>query len=567
MRPIKLFISAQLLIMLAARFSNVAASDGSHKLSAEHNFPSNSLPFILDMVHNNPGEARYQTEFTNPEFVASMGYNGKVYFLFDSPTLAVDWQSVDPDIFPAGSPGRKWVDAAAARIDQEEAACHAAGLKVYAMSDLILFPRPLVEKYGINKTFGDPQNPQTQQFLKALLDQIFTRFPKLDGLVVRIGETYLQDAPYHVGKIERKTDADATIIPLIQLLRQEVCVKRQKQIIFRTWISCDTDLATYLKVTKAIQPHTNLVFSVKHCEGDFHRPNVFSKILGQGGQPQIVEVQCAREYEGKGAYPNYVANAVIEGFEENRNMASDSIKSLREFHERGTNFFGVWTWSRGGGWQGPYIQNELWCELNAWVMAEWANHPDETEEAIFNKFAAAKLHLRGVDLEKFRQLCLLSAQAVLLGKNTSQNNCVDRFWSRDEYIAGPELPKNSEQAAFIISQRAESVKVWEQIVEIAGQIHFDDAKLADFVVGSCKYGECVYRIYLLATQLAQAEYGGKKLELRKLLAEYDRVWAEYRALPSQHAQTATLYQARKSPWQKTGRDLNALVEACREQAR
>jgi len=554
-------------MLFVASGSKVMASEISGDISVKTHFPSSSLPFILDMVHNNPGEARYQTEFNDPEFVARMGYNGKVYFLSDSPTLAVDWQSVDPDIFPANSPGRKWVDAAAVRIDQEQAACHAAGLKVYAQSDLILFPGPLVEKYGIKKTFGDPQNPKTQQFLKALLDQIFTRFPKLDGLVVRIGETYLQDAPYHVGKIERKRDADATIIPLIQLLRQEVCVKRQKQIIFRTWMSFDTDLATYLKVTKAVQPHTNLVFSVKHCEGDFHRPNVFSKILGQGGQPQIVEVQCAREYEGKGAYPNYIANGVIEGFEENRGMSSDGIKSLRDFYERGTNFYGVWTWSRGGGWQGPYIQNELWCELNAWVMAEWANHPDETEEAIFNKFATAKLHLRGTDLEKFRQLCLLSAHAVLLGKNTSRYGYVDRFWSRDEYIAAPELPKDPQRVAFIISQRAEAVKVWGQIVQIAGQIHFEDTKLADFVVGSCEYGEYVYRIYLLATQLAQAENGGDKSELRKLLAEYDKVWAGFQALPARHPQTATLYQARKSPWQKTGRDLNELVEACRQQAR
>ena len=65
-----------------------------------------------------------------------------------------------------------------------------------------------------------------------------------------------------------------------------------------------------------MEPHPNLCIVVKHCEGDFHRGNPFSQVLGIGRHPQLVEVQCQREYEGKGAYPNYIAHGVIEGFEE-----------------------------------------------------------------------------------------------------------------------------------------------------------------------------------------------------------------------------------------------------------
>ena len=43
----------------------------------------------------------------------------------------------------------------------------------------------------------------------------------------------------------------------------------------------------------------------------------FNPTLGIGRHRQIVEVQCQREYEGKGAYPNYVVKGVVEGFEEN----------------------------------------------------------------------------------------------------------------------------------------------------------------------------------------------------------------------------------------------------------
>jgi hypothetical protein len=523
-----------------------------------------SLRFILDMVHYNPGEPRYASKFADPQVIAQMGYNGKVYFLFDSPMLGINWESVDADVFPKGSEARAWVDALAAKIDAEEAACKKVGLKTYAMSDLILFPKQLVEKYGMQQTFGDPRNPQTARFLKAELDQVFTRFPNLDGLVVRIGETYLQDAPYHVGRIDRKTDPDATIIPLLKLLRDEICVKHNKELIFRTWLSFDTDLDKYLKVTQAIEPHPKLVFSVKHCEGDFHRPNIFSKILGQGHQLQIVEVQCAREYEGKGAYPNYVANGVIEGFKENQDMAADRIKSLREMAERSTNLVGVWSWSRGGGWEGPYIRNELWPELNAWVMCRWARDPVRSEESIFNEYATEKLHLQSDDVPKFRQLCLLSAKAVLLGKNTSRLGYMDRFWSRDQYISAPELPEDPQKVQFILDQRRQSVELWKQIVQLAGEIHFQDAATSEFVQTSCRYGEYVYRIHLLATQLAQAERGQDVNAIRPLLKDYDATWADYRQLAAQSLSCATLYKPVHSPWHRKQRDLSALVEQCRK---
>ena len=164
------------------------------------------------------------------------------------------------------------------------------------------------------------------------------------------------------------------------------------------------------------------MFDVKQCEDDFHRGNAFSKIIGQGPHPQIIEVQCAREYEGKGAYPNYIANGVIEGFEEHLNtMPAGKIRSLREFYQNSELLQGVWTWTRGGGWDGPYIKNELWCDLNALVMAQWANHPTDSQEAIFRRYAVGHLKLKGDDVDRFRELCFLSAKAVLGGERSAKS--------------------------------------------------------------------------------------------------------------------------------------------------
>ncbi|GAL79474.1 hypothetical protein JCM19274_1982 [Algibacter lectus] len=346
-------------------------------------------PLILDMVHHNPGEAPYQSAYNDPAVIKEMGYNGKVYFLFESPALAINWESVDPDILPKGSEERQWVDAKAAQIKEMHARSKAQDMAIYAMSDLVLFPKRLIEKFGIENTFGDPNNALTEKFIRAQINEMFDQFPDLDGLVVRIGgETYLHDAPYHQGAIENKKSPEKTIIPLMKILKEEICEKRNKQLIFRTWIAFDKNIKDYLEVSDAIEPHDNLVISIKHCEGDFHRSNAFSKVIGQGRHRQIIEVQSAREYEGKGAYPNYIANGVIDGFEEHASMPKEQINSISEFVEKRPDLYaGIWTWSRGGGWEGPYIKSEMWCDLNAWVMAQWGQNTNKSEEFIFNRYA------------------------------------------------------------------------------------------------------------------------------------------------------------------------------------
>ena len=45
-------------------------------------------------------------------------------------------------------------------------------------------------------------------------------------------------------------------------------------------------------------------------------------------------------------------------------------------------FAGVWTWSRGGGWEGPFITNELWCDLNTYVVSQFVIDPKRSEEEI-----------------------------------------------------------------------------------------------------------------------------------------------------------------------------------------
>lgn len=511
----------------------------SFGVNEDHN-KNVKFPLVLDMVHNNPGEAPYKSKFNDPKVLRNMGYNGKVYSLFESPTLAIDWRDLDKNIFPADCPDKKWIENKANEITVKYRDCHNDKMSTWAMSDLILFPKKLIEKYGIQDIFGNPQNDTIRKLLHTQIDEIFTQFPDLDGLVVRIGETYLHDAPYHLGRIDDKRNVEKTIIPLINLLRDEICVKRNKMLIFRTWVTFDTNIDSYMKVSNAIEPHKNLIIGVKHCEGDFHRSNNFSKVIGLGRHKQIIEVQCAREYEGKGAYPNYIANGVINGFEEHKNLPYD-IKSLKDFYQKKPELYaGVWTWSRGGGWNGPYITNEMWCDLNAWVVANWAKNPKMEEEIIFNQYAKEKLKLNPSDVKKFRELCLLSAQAVIRGKTTVEGD-VSPWWSRDEGIGLPIINKDKTNIARFLSQKDESIEKWNKIVSLAESIKWSDSKTKSFAVSSCYYGLYLYKIYRAVCNITIAQKQNDTAALRKWIKEYDNAWALYSNLPNKFDNVSTLY--------------------------
>jgi hypothetical protein len=535
--------------------SLLAACAFAASLAAAPEAPSTakplSRPFVLDMVHHNPAEPPYDTKFEDTSVLAAMGYNGRVFQLFDSPTLGIDWSHYDPSIFPPGSPGRAWIDAKAAHIDQKLAANRAAGLSSFAMGDLVLLPKSLVEKHGAQKTFGDPRNPQTQEFLRAMIDGVFKRFPGFDGIVVRIGETYLHDAPFHAGKIQDPHNPDKTIIPLLQLLREEVCVKRGKTLVFRTWLSFDRSADSYAKVDAAVEPHPLLVISIKHCENDFHRGTRFSRSIGQGRHPQLIEVQCAREYEGKGAYPNYVAHGVIAGFEEHQRVVDkddSAFRSIGAFARQSPLYAGLWTWTRGGGWEGPYIKDELWPELNAWVLAQWAANPAQSEEQIFRRFATERLKLTPQDADRFRRLALASSDAVLRGRAPDRNEHTI-WWTRDQYINGPVFEKNTSPAARdrILAWRDQSVALWREIVALSDEIQFPDAATADHVRVSSRYGLHLYRIYQAAWHLAVLTPKGPRPEIDRWLAAYDAAWKDYRALPATSPLCATLYSEKGSP--------------------
>ena len=525
--------------------------------------------FILDMVHHNPGCESYDSLFLDPNKLAETGYTGQVIHAHVHAGVMLD--SCETDIFLPGSKERIWVENYALKIDKKIAEVKKAGLQCFAFTDLIVLPRNLISKLkdqiqcpekvadalGIKGEFSpDVHSEKTQQIVGLLIDEIFERFPGLDGLVVRVGETYLHEIPYHTGG-DPITQGVQSHVELLNILRKSVCEKNNKTLIYRTWKSgIDEDAKLYQNVCSLIEPHPKLIFSIKHCIDDFHRSHPFSAPLGHGIHPQIVEVQCSREYEGKGAYPNYIAQGVIDGFEEYQHiMKDDAPKGLRDIQSH-QNFAGLWTWARGGGWDGPYIENEFWCAMNAFVLVKWTQSPERSEQAIFCEFA----ELHGFDhsaSDILYHIARMSAEAVLRGI-ASLKGGVNTWWTRDHYIGGVEDTASPMGQAVdqiihdgrveeIISERAQSVLLWRKIEELANQLENPNRELLDFIRVSCSYGLICFEVFAAGWTImllgksgdTAGSYDAARME--KAIRNYDSAWSEWKALKNKHPNCPTLY--------------------------
>lgn len=519
------------------------------------------LPYMLDKL----GHA--SSQFGDPAFSKGFGIEGGM--LGGMLQTAITYDDWDNTTMPPGSQTRAWTLAKADTFDLKIKAAKARGLTIFPEIDVFVLPKTLFNKYQSQiVTDGkiDIEKPKTQEILRAQMDGIFARFPDLDGVFIRTGENYTFNSPNHMGTTPMVNGA-ASHIGLLRVLRESVCIKWKKKLIYRTWDfgTFHTQPSFYLNVTNAIEPHENLVFSIKHIAGDFHRRIVFNPTLNIGKHRQIVEVQCQREYEGKAAYPNYIAKGVIDGFEEySVIMPSGAMKSLRGFaNAPGSLLAGVWTWSRGGGWFGPYVtaKNEFWTYVNTFVLIQWALNPDRSEEDIFNEFALQWMGLDPARLPYFRNLCLLSDGAVLRGRSSLKHGVFNVWWTRDHFISGyldsrVQATINSVRSQGILdeilAEKLQSVNMWREMEYLSRHLRFakpnrlglSNDSLLEVIQASCEYGRLNYAIFQRAWEIQLLKgiaVVNSTDRASKAIADYDFLWSLWRNQRAERPLAATPY--------------------------
>lgn len=528
--------------------------------------------FVHDMVHDNPGLVKYESAYNDPKFLKERGYDGKSFDLFNCAQYGLLWDKLTEkygrkSVFPEGSEARAWVISRREVLKQLYQAVDNEGLAVSFMMDMIVLPKALIEIYPevLNENGEiDIALPIVKQIIEEMFDEMFSVFPEIKGIYIRYGETYAGEKfgePYHTGNNPILGGEEYHYL-LISYLQEFVCQKHQREIYYRTWGFGDFqhNKETYLRVSDNIPVNDRFYFCIKHTTGDFHRCMVFNQSLNCGKHNQIVEVQAAREYEGKGAYPNYIADGVINGFEEYKWLMPDNRqRSLRDIVDvDDSKIKGIWIWSRGGGWDGPYINgrngkngevviengSELWCDLNAYVISHWAKDPSKTDKYYTLQYAKEILGMSDKDSGTFYKICLLSSKAVLLGRACNTDKIQwSVWWTRDQNIRLESIDlnvkraNNSETQKEILEKQAESVKIWKEIISLADSLTTGDRN--EFICVTARYGYYLYSLYEKIYRVRILYAQGKSV--KEEIAEYDLLWEDWQKLKKNNPCCPTLY--------------------------
>lgn len=326
----------------------------------------------------NPGEPPIETRYRDPRELAALGYNALAIYETTAISGLASIDAVDDDEL------RRWVGAHLEQIGRTIEAAAGAGLAVYLFYDMLVLPAASVQRHAREWTCRNARGrvlcpaseraiEQSVTALRAMLD----RWPAVAGVVLRFGDTDAHRLPHLAGNdiygphCPRCRDRPAAerVVDVVERCHQLVVAELGKRLIVRAWnvrpggLHDSPELARQVVQRLPGEPTDDrLVLSFKFTHTDFWRYQQWNPVsLACGWRPILYELQCQREFEGKGGVPNWQAPLWRDGYPETREQTD--VAGLARLGER-VNLAGVWAWVRGGGWGGPFVEHETWIDAN-----------------------------------------------------------------------------------------------------------------------------------------------------------------------------------------------------------
>ncbi len=362
----------------------------------------------LATTMTNPGEPAAASRYDDAAVLRARGFNGLV--VYESAALSGGLHMADPadlDVARFVRETQAQVDAALARAAAPDfAAPDAAPLDVYLAFDLLVLDAQAVGRdpgaVCCRNRPGElcPGRDETWRQAMRALEAMLDRWPTVAGVVLRFGDNDAARLPHLVGndiyrphcpQCEPLSAADRALRAVNEVWRR-VVASRGKRLIVRAWnlrpggLHDDAELAA--RVARGLPGDAaddRLVLSFKTGPSDFWRYqpwNAASLVFGK--RPVMYELQCQREFEGKGAVPDFQAGLWGGGMPESPRRepgGGPAVTGLAEAAQR-VNFVGVLAWVRGGGWGGPFVRDELWIDANVYAAGRLADHPASDPAAL-----------------------------------------------------------------------------------------------------------------------------------------------------------------------------------------
>ncbi len=236
----------------------------------------------------------------------------------------------------------------------------AANLRIFITTDLMFWNQYLEEEAGARAG----RDRRVREIFTRCLEQLFTTFPEVSGIVTRIGEADGHDVDSPFKSRLWITSARQCNFWLKESL--PVCEQHNKLLIFRTWSlgafqigDISWNATTEKTAFEGIHSEAFIV-SRKFGGADFFRYLPLNERILSSKHAQIIELQARREYEGFGIFPAYVGRQ----YEEYREQLS-TCPTLR----------GILVWCQTGGWSHfdrlTFLDNSSpWNELNTRAAIE-----------------------------------------------------------------------------------------------------------------------------------------------------------------------------------------------------
>ncbi len=383
----------------------------------------------------NPGEPAAVSRYDDPAVLAELGYNGLVVYETTalSGILGPD-EVADPDL-------SHFVRSTLDRVSQtvDRVATQSPAMEVYLAYDLLVLGAEAVGRQA--EAFCCQGRPEVlcpgkeavYEKSLAALDAMLDRWPQVAGVVLRFGDTDAARLPHLTGNDIytphcphcANITPDDRVLRVMTAVHERVVQARGKRLIARAWnvrpggLHDDAALAAAVADRLPGDPEDDrFVLSFKVAATDFWRYQPWNaSSLAMGRRPVLYELQCQREFEGKGALPNYQAGLWRNGQPEAVRLqaghdATGQVSGLADAASR-VNFAGVLSWVRGGGWGGPFVRDETWIDANVHAAAKLADDPQADPAALARAWVADTLpHALGPATDGLVQILQTSSEMI-----------------------------------------------------------------------------------------------------------------------------------------------------------
>jgi len=493
---------------------------------------SNPPMLMLAMILQNPGEPAAQTRYSDPHQLKELGYNGLV--LYETTALS-----------GVGSPDRiddpemsRWLAGQFELVRERIGAARRAGLQVYVYYDVLCLARGQVERNPQNSTCVNrpgvlcPASEAALEQSGQALERMLAYLGDIDGVVIRFGDNDADRLPYLIGNdiympsCSRCGGVEPAkrIGDVLAYFYELVVGRLGKRLIARAWnvrpggMHDSVDLCQQVvdrlsdQLGDGAADDGRFVLSFKFTQTDFWRYQCWNpaSLVTGASWPIVYELQCQREFEGKGGVPNWQVPLWRDSAPEilddpNVPDTGGAEGGLAQVSSQ-VKLAGLWAWVRGGGWGGPFVKNEAWIDANVYAVPALARNPQTRCEDLAQRWIQQRLGIEDETVSRVIQDILEHSPRIILQgfyispyARTRQGpwNRNDE-WIMDDLVDAQAVWRmiqgldDSQLDELVREKEAAAQRIAQDRAALQRLLHEDNQGVIEPLVHSLMYGESLF---------------------------------------------------------------------------